>query len=188
MELSRKVEVIGNEEVETVVMSVCANCKRIQSRCKCSAPKYEEVTSIYRRPIEQVARDASSPQGMDPAESKRIFDEKMEAKQAKQQIQAKMTAEAKIDEEDEEKSKEKQKEAEELAKWEAEKAEETAKNVDEIAALRKSLAAEAKSPVEIKKAVKELQNAQKKRGRPAADAIRNPVKNPQTGEFEPSND
>ena len=94
-----------------------------------------------------------------------------------------------MDEDDVEEELKKSKETAQQAELDRQVAKEAASNVDELRELKKALKAEGKSAVEIKKAVKELKEKHDlKRGRPAADAVVNPVKNPVTGEFEPANE
>lgn len=184
MELSRKTKIEGNTQIDTIVTSVCTKCRKLQARCKCRGSTYEEVTNEYKTELNQKAPDGHYISALSAEESKRIYDEKMAIRAAKRanSVENMKIAAADEDDADEEKAKEKA----ELEKWEAERAAETSRNVDELLALKKSLAADKKSPIEIKSAVNELKETQKKRGRPAADAIKNPVKNPLTGEFESS--
>jgi Na+-translocating ferredoxin:NAD+ oxidoreductase RnfC subunit len=90
---------------------------------------------------------------------------------------------ANLDEDDEKEENSKSEEQRELDNLMIERNQEAAKNVTEIFELKNELKFQGKTTREINNAVNTLKAEQKQRGRPKAEALKNPIKDSLTGMF-----
>lgn len=156
----------------------------LASRSRSLNPEIVENVLVRPLPEEVVKEDKSNPsQHLSEEERMMIVAEKMQKIEDKKARAEEAKRIAHLDEDDEAEEDKKSEKQRELDKEVIERNQQAAKNVDEIRNLQADLKAQGKSAKEVKAAVNELKAEQKKRGRPAAEALKNPVKDPQTGEF-----
>lgn len=185
----RYVALDNGKKVEVLVQKIDAKTGKLASKSKSLEPEIVEKTLV--RPIAEdvQALDTTNPSStMSEEERLATIAEKFKKKEERQQLREENLKVAQMTE-DEEKDDDKEKaEQRKLEKEIVERNQEAARNVTEQRDLKVTLEAQGKSRSEVKEALKDLKKSQKQRGRPQAEAIENPVKNPVTGEFEPSED
>lgn len=161
----------------------------LASRSRSLSPEIIENVVIRELPEELVKVDTTNPSAsMSEEERLAIVAEKLSAIEERHARNEEAKRVANLDEDDEKKEDQKSEEQREQEKLMIERNQEAAKNVTEMMDLKANLAAQGKSKQEIKAAVNALKAEQKQRGRPKAEALKSPVKDPETGEFVESED
>lgn len=161
----------------------------LASRSRSLSPEIVDNIVVRELPEEIVKLDSTNPSSSISEEERlAIVEGKMQAKQEKLDRQQESIRVAQLDEDDEKAENEKSESQREMDKAMIERNQQAAKNVDEVLNLQNDLKAQGKSKQEIKASVNALKQEQKQRGRPKADALKSPVKNPETGEFQESED
>lgn len=175
----------NNQKFERLTQKVDAKTGVLASKSRSLNPEIVEKVLVRPIPIEQLKVDISNPvTQMSEEERQKIISEKFAKIKEKEERAKENMRIAQLDEDDEKNEEKKSEEQRELDNEIIERNQLAAKNVDEIVALQSALKTQGKSQREIKQAVNELKGEQKLRNRPIADALKNPVKNPETGLFE----
>jgi len=183
-------ELESETKVEVLVQKIDKKTGQLASRSRSLQPEIVENVVVRDIPKEGPKKiDFSNPSShISEEERQSIIAGKMASIKERHERNEETMRYAQLDEDDEKEEESKSETQREIEKSMIERNQEASKNVDEVRELKAELEAQGKSKSEIKAAVKELKSEQKKRGRPAADALKNPVKNPETGEFEEGQD
>jgi len=201
--MNTKVEILTNEDgskTEKLTQEVCQKCRKLAGRCKCGGTARVQTVVTerpYVDPVNSASAKAKGTAGIDPEESKRIYEEKVAKKAAKKNRQNESKRIAKMDDEELEKSDRRSESERKTEKEIAERNRIATENVDEQRKLKANMRSTGASAADIKKAVKSMKANQQqdseekaepeqkktKRGRPKQAQLRSPMKDPNTGKF-----